>query len=233
MSETGRVGAQGGDIMAHVRSALVNATGKGGIWKQIGQERLGPVVSLVTAITAELDKASRVAEPLFAIVSVRQKSASAVLRRVHDDLWSALGKPATDAALSLLFPGGLAYYADGSADEAPDRMELLAQLLEAGVHPKLPPERAKASAAAVRTHANALRDAINAARIPRARLRLLERAAAVVTQSAEAEVASVRRRLMAEGIDEAEIDSVIPARPPSLAPAEPPPEIPPGGLKLA
>lgn len=213
-----------------VRRALENAAALGGSAKQICEERLGPVLSLVEMVTAQLDKARQEAEPRVTAINASKKSAAAILDAVHDDLWGAVGRPASDATLSLLFPGGTSYYAEGTADEQADRMELLAQLLSAGMHPRLPMEQARAAAKEVRGAAKALRDSVDAARTPRARVRLLERASEVVAQSAQKELSLLRRRLLAEGINEADIEAIYSGK--GVEKAETPP-VPEGGLKLA
>src|SRR5262245_29879905 len=98
------------DVSAHVRSVLAGATSIGGDAKRICEERLGPVLSLVEMVTAQLDKAREDAGPILAAVSANSRRARAVLERVNDDLWGAVGRPASDATLSLLFPGGTSYY---------------------------------------------------------------------------------------------------------------------------
>lgn len=125
--------------------------------------------------------------------------------------------------LSLLFPGGVGYYADGEDDEQPDRMDLLAELLEAGVHPRLDRAVAGERAKAVRGESALLRAAHDASRGPRLRLRLLDRVRTALGRSAQMELAHTKRRFRAEGYSEAEIHDVIPDRPrPTAAPVAPP-----------
>lgn len=220
--------AQGGDrargVAAEARSTLERAIAKGGPAQRICEERLGPALSLVETITNQLDRALEAQTPALASVSAASDRARSLLDAVYNAIKETLGKPMSDVALSLLFPGGTAYYAEGSADERPDQMELLAQLLEAGMHPRLPPERAREAAAEVRTGARGLREAVEASRIPRARVRLLERASDIVAQSAQNELSTLRRRLAAESVAESDIAWILKgeARP-----------IPEGGLKLA
>jgi hypothetical protein len=216
-------------VAADVRAAVARCSARGGTFKRVADERLGPVVSLIQTVGSELKKARDAATGVLDAVSVARKSAGARMEQVHEALWDALGRPPSDAAMSLLFPGGAAYYSDGSVDELPDRMDLLAGLLEAGVHPKVPPEKAKELAREVRVAARTLREAVDTARMPRARVRLLERAVLVVAESARTELSSLPKRLAAEGESEGDIDSVLAPR----APEEATPVVPPGGLKLA
>lgn len=64
-------------------------------------------------MTAQLEKARDVAEPLVAAGSSKSRSTHALLGEVSDELWNAVRRPASDAALSLLFPGRLGYYVEG------------------------------------------------------------------------------------------------------------------------
>jgi hypothetical protein len=216
-------------VAADVRAAIARCSARGGAFKRVADERLGPVVSLIETVGSELKKARDAATGVLEAVNAARKSATARIEQAHDALWEAIGKPSSDAAMSLLFPGGAAYYSDGSVDELPDRMDLLGGLLEAGVHPKVAPERAKEIAKDVRAAARTLREAVDAARMPRARVRLLERAVLVVAESARAELSSLGKRLAAEGESQDDIDSVLAPR--ATDGAAPP--VPPGGLKLA
>lgn len=211
-------------VAAEARSTLDRAIAKGGPAQRISEERLGPALSLVETITTQLDRALEAQSPALAAVSAASERARSLLDAVYNTIRDGIGRPAPDVALSLLFPGGTAYYAEGSAEERPDQMELLAQLLEAGMHPRLSPERAREAAADVRTAARGLREAVDASRIPRARVRLLERASDMVAQSAQNELSSLRRRLAAEGVSERDITWVLKGEERV---------VPEGGLKLA
>jgi hypothetical protein len=204
-------------LIAEVRATLARCAAKGGLYKNVAEERLLPVISVVLTISAELRRARESATGVLAQVSASSRQSCARLAKVYEALWEAIGKPPFDAAMSLLFPGGAGYYAEGSVDERPDRMDLLAELLEAGVHSKVAPDRAKALAKEVRDAAQSLRDATNAARMPRARVKLLERSVLVVAESVRAELAGLRKRLSAEGASEAEIDEVLQTSAPSGA----------------
>ncbi len=87
--------------------------------------------------------------PLAAAVVAKDAVADALLGRISDEIWNIVGRPAADPALAVLFPGGVAYYAEGATEAQPDRMEVLAQLLVAGIHPKLPKDKAASAAAEV------------------------------------------------------------------------------------
>ncbi|MEO5726309.1 MAG: hypothetical protein ABI134_24630 [Byssovorax sp.] len=138
--------------------------------------------------------------------------------KVSDDIWNDVGRPASDAALELLFPGGNAFYVDGDVTEQPDRMELLVELLKANVHPKLSPAVAQASIATITAESAALRAAVEGARPARAKLQLLDRVLTAVTRSAAIELGHFKRMLKANGFTEAEAHTMIPDR--SSSPAK-------------
>jgi hypothetical protein len=144
--------------------------------------------------------------------------------RVSDDVWNAIGRPAQDPAFDLLFPGGVAYYADGSIDEQPDRMDLLAELLELGIHPQLDAARGRALADEIRTAAAELRGQVDTTRPLRARLTLADRMETAIARSAQSALARLKRQWKADGKSEADIHSVIPDRPKpkKAAPGTPP-----------
>jgi hypothetical protein len=202
-------------ILAEARAALQAFAAKGGAWKRAAEEKLAPILSLLAGILAELAKARGAEAPVTAAVIAASERGEACIERVYGALKDALGRPAFDAAMAILFPGGTGFYTAGSADDQPDRMELLAQLLEAGVHPKVPIEAARALAKETRGAARALREAVDAARIPRARVRLLEEAVLVTAASAQAELVALGQLLESGGLNES-----TEAKDPPDAPAE-------------
>ena len=189
-------------ILAEARAALAACAARGGAWKRAAEDRLAPVLSLLAGILAELAKARGAEAPTAAAVTAASERAAASIERVFGALKGAPGRPSFDAAMAILFPGGTGFYTGGMPDEQPDRMELLAQLLEAGVHPKVPIEAARSLAKEARGAAQALREAVDAARIPRARVRLLEEAVLVAAKSAQAELVALGRLVEAGGISE-------------------------------
>jgi hypothetical protein len=134
-----------------------------------------------------------------------------------------VGRPASDPALSILFPGGIACYAGGDVEGQPDRMDLLAELLDASLHPRLPAIQAKAHAKEVRANAKVLRAAVDLARPARARVELLDRVRRAIATSAQVELSSLKRLYKVERFSESDIHAVIPDRPPTPKRTAPPP----------
>jgi hypothetical protein len=206
----GRVAALMGDvairdgteaaILAEARAALAAFAAKGGAWRRAAEEKLAPLLSLLAGVLSELAKARGAEAPAAAAVAAASEQAAACIERVYEALRDALGRPSFDAAMAILFPGGTGFYTAGSADEKPARMELLAQLLEAGVHPKVPLEAARALAKETRGAGRALREAVDAARIPTARVKLLEEAVLVAAAGAQAELIALGELLEAKGL---------------------------------
>lgn len=203
-------------ILAEARAALAAFAAKGGPWKRAAEEKLAPILSLLAGILAELAKARGAEAPAIAAVAAASDAGGMSIERVFGALRDALGRPSFDAAMAILFPGGTGFYEAGSADERVDRMELLAQLLEAGVHPKVSIEAARALAKEARGAARALREAVDAARIPRARVRLLEEAVLVTAASAQAELVALGNLLEAGAFGEAKEAPDAPAAGESL-----------------
>lgn len=212
------------DISADVRRTLANARAKGGNWQSLAKSRLGAVTPLLDTVEGRLEAAEAELVPLVAAVHARDDEADRLLGRISDEIWNEVGRPASDPALSILFPNGIAYYAEGVEQAQPGRMDLLAELLEANLHPRLPPEKAKAHAEAIRASAKALSDAVTAAAEPTARVELLTRIRRALASNAQAELAALKRVYRAERLSEADIHAVIPDRP---AGARKPPQAPP------
>lgn len=205
--------AAASDILADVRTTHTRATARGGKWQEHADTRLASVLALGAGIETQLATARDTAAPFIAAVNAENDRADDLLGRVSDDVWNAVGRPANDPVLSILFPGGFAYYAEGNTEQQPTRMEILAQLLEANLHPKLTPQQAQAYAADVRASATKLDKTLDDARLPVARVEVLERVYTAVARSAGIELANLKRMYKAEGFSESDIHTVIPDRP--------------------
>lgn len=221
MGEVIRKSAAAADIIADVRSALISARAKGGHWKSVAEERLAALTALIADVEQRLESTQRELAPLLAAVDAKDDEADRLLGRISDEIWNEVGRPANDPALSILFPGGIAYYANGDTAGQPDRMDLLAELLESGLHPRLSAERAKAHAQEVRSCAESFRTLIDGAARPNARLDMLTRVTRALASSGQAELANVKRLYKSHGFSEADIHTVIPDRPGVRAKKEP------------
>jgi len=121
------------DIFADANTACTRANARGGTWKALADQRIAPILALRASIDTQLEAARTVARPLLAVLDATDQRADDLLGKVSDDVWNAVGRPASDAALSVIFPGGYAYYAEGTVEGQPTRMELLARLLESNL----------------------------------------------------------------------------------------------------
>lgn len=213
MGELIRRTAAADDIIADVRATLTSAGAKGGTWKELAEQRLSGVVALIDNVETQLVKAEAKLEPLLAVVSAKSDDADAVLGHVSDEIWNEVGRPAADPALSVLFPGGIAYYSDGSVDKQPARMDLLAELLESRIHPRLSPEQVKAHAKDIRAASNELRGAVDAVAAPNERVELLQRVRRALATVAHADLTSLKRLYKNEHFSQSDIHGVIPDRP--------------------
>ena len=233
MGEIIRKRAAVDDIFDDVGTTHVNAVARGGIWKSVAEERLGPVLAAIGQTETELAQAEAQAIPLVAALEAENLKADRLLGKVSDDIWNAVGRPKSDPHFDVLFPGGFAHYADGDIEAQPARMAVLVELLRKGVHPALPTDVAAACADAVEAAMIALRDKLDAARVPRAKLATLARTRDALARSAQMALSGLKRIYRGHGLSEAEVHTVIPARarsyrkggatPKPADPAAPPP----------
>ena len=222
MGEVIRKSAAAPDIMADVRATHTNATARGGDWASESAARLGPVIALDDLVKARVKTAIEAAAPAAAALAAENDSADALLGQVSDAYWNAIGRPAHDPVADIVWPGGFAYYADGPVEDQPDKMDLLADLLEAGLHPKLTPAQGSAFATSVRTGSASLRAKVEAARPLTARVALAEKMEIAIAKSAQVSLANLKRTWKTNGKSETEIHAVIPDRPaPRKAAAKP------------
>lgn len=213
MGEVIRAGAATDDIFEDLRTTLKNASAKGGEAKDLALERLGPVRILIDTVDADLAAAATALEEPAAELKAENDRADAVIDRTYDDIWNDLGRPATDRYLTLIFPGGAGYYTDGDTFDQPQRMELLARLLERKLHPKLTAEQCTAYAQRIRDAASALAVDVEAVRLPIAQVKLLERLRTALGRTAQFDLGALKRDYKNAGMTEAQIHAIIPDRP--------------------
>lgn len=206
-------GAAAADIIDDVRTTVTRATSKGGKWQEVAQARLGPTLRLADSIATRLRAATDAHAPLVAARDAVDAESDALLGEIYDTSWNTVGRPGSDPFLDVLFPGGSSWYADGPDEDQPVRMEILAELFDAAIHPSIPAAAAASDAARLRAKAAAYASANDALRGPAARVRQLERVQQAVARSAHTALAATKRAYRAENFSEADIHTVIPDRP--------------------
>jgi hypothetical protein len=200
-------------IFVDFKEAVTNSAALGGKAAEIAAEALTPVEAMIDEVDADLLSARKTALPLLAAVDVARAKASEAVHITHDLAWNHVGRAKFDAKFALLFPNGARHYIEGAADELPNRMELLAQLFEKGMHPKLTKEQNKASAETLRAAAKAHREAIEAAREPATKVDLLTRTRMSMGRFAHGALTNFKRLLKIAGFTEAQIHAIIPSHP--------------------
>jgi hypothetical protein len=215
------------DIASDCRSTLNAAGARGAVFRPLAEQYLRAPLAVFELVERRLQSANETLAPLTAMLDAMDDAADALLGRLSDEIWNDVGRPASDPIYSLLFPEGVTFYTDGPDAEQPARMELLAELLEANLHPKLDGKRAKAIAKQIRESAKTLRAAVEATTMPRAQATMLGRARTAVARSLQMSLVSLKRHYRAAGHSEAEIHSIIPHRARSHGKTPPAPPSPP------
>jgi hypothetical protein len=211
------------DIMADVAMTYARAKARGGKWLEHADRMLGNSLNLAESLVGRRRAALDEMLPLAAALDAQDEHADRFIGQISDEVWNLLGRPAFDPTYDVVFPNGINYYTGGPDDEQPDRMELLAELLEMNVISRISADQARAFAQRVRDEEAAYRKVLDQTAIPRARLQLLDRAKIALVQSAQIALAHLKRLYRAEGFSEAEIHTVIPDRPRKRASTLPPP----------
>lgn len=229
MGEVIRKDAAADDIIADVRAAAIDAATKEDKLKALAEELLSPLVKLIDAVDVRRKDAAKVAAPIVAAISTEDNTADKLLLDVHDVIYNALKRPANDPALAILYPGGTTVYTEGPNEEQPDRMDLLAELLEAAIHPRLDASTATASATRVRSEAETYRALVDSSRKPLARVKLLDKVWIAIARIGQISLTRLKKRYLAEGFTEVQVHTVIPDRPRPSGPPAPAPTMPPAG----
>lgn len=207
-------------IFEAARTTVTNATAKGGAWESRATERLGATLALVERISAQRAAVARELDGHWAAIEAEDDKADAVIGRVSDDVWNDVGRPAADPVLTVFFPGGVEAYSEGDVDEQPMRMELLATLLESGLHPRLAKEKGAEYAARVREAATPLAAVVERAHKPAAQLALYDKVLDALARVTQGELTKLKRGWQSEGFSGPEIHAVIPSVPKKAKRAE-------------
>ena len=213
--------ASTGDITTDANKTLTNATTRGGRWKELAESRLSAPCALFAQFDTQHKAAVLAHAPNAAMVVTLNQQADKKIGKVYDTVWNEVGRPGTDAALSVIFPDDTGGYTEGDTPEHPDRMRVLVTLLGAGIHPKLSAATANTFAAEISSEADALEAAVNAARQTGAKVKVLGRVRTALGKVVHAELTNLKRLYKAEGFSEAEIHAVIPDRPSKTKKTEP------------
>lgn len=200
-------------IMGDVTITLDRAKARGGKWYELAQKMLANSINLAGATEEQRRTAAEELRPLMAAVAAQDEVADRLIGQISDDCWNKIGRPAFDPTFDVVFPNGISYYTGGPDAEQPDRMDLLAHLLEMNVMLRLPAEDAKAMAAKLREASAAYRKVLAPVAGPRTRVQMYERAKTAVAHTAQIALAHLKRLYRAEGFTEAEIHAVIPDHP--------------------
>lgn len=217
MGEIIRKDAAVEDILSDVRTTHTRAAMRGGIWKDLSEARLGPVLAVIAAMENKYRAAEEKQTPALAKRDAVADSAEKLIGRVADDFFNELGRPASDPFLSLLFPGGIQWYTKGDTDGLPARMGLLVGLLRTIKHPQLAEATMTAAADEIDAAIQALKPAVDEASLAWLEADMLGRVRAILARSAQLELAALKRLYKGHGLREAEIHEVIPSRARSTA----------------
>jgi hypothetical protein len=209
MGEVIRKTAAADDIVADGRAAHTAAQARGGTYKTLSEQTLSAPLKLIDMVEKRLSAMAAKANPLIAAQDHIDDEVDGFIARVSDDIWNDIGRPAADPVYETMFPSGITFYTDGPDDAQPARMELLADLLEAKLHPKLDAKKAKQYAAEVREAAQTLEAAVDAARKPRTQLAMYGRMKIAAARNVQMGLTNFKRMLKIAGMSETEIHSVI------------------------
>ncbi|MBL9009043.1 MAG: hypothetical protein JNJ46_32580 [Myxococcales bacterium] len=228
MGEIIRKTAAAEDIVADAKQSFVRAQARGGLYQAAAEQTLKPALALFDAVDTKWQAQEASLAPLLAAHTTCDDQADALIGRIADAVWNDVGRPApgVDGSYDLLFPSGIPFYTDGPDDEQPERMLLLADLLESGLHPRIEPKQAKSYAKQLRDAAADLEKSLQTFWQPRIRLAMYGRMRTAAARNTQAALSRFKRLLRAQDVSEPDIHTIIPDRPAPVkkpeAPKEPP-----------
>lgn len=213
MGEVVRRTAAAETILADLHTTFTNAVARGGDWQPAAEARLGPLVTLSKSVKVRVTEAETALAPALAQLDAANEEGDDLVGRISDNIWNDVGRPGQDPALDIILPGGIGYYTEGDVEEQPVRMNLFADLLESGIHPRLDAAKATAYATQIRQSAVRIEEKVDAARPLNARLALAKRMEQAIARTAAVALSRLKSQWKADGKTETEIHEVIPDRP--------------------
>jgi hypothetical protein len=202
-----------GDIIEDLRTTLSNATSRGGSLHTDAERFCKEVLQLVDEVALQQASLEAAIEPLQAAVAAADSDADDLLAALYDETFTTVGRPASDPFLTLLYPNGSSAYTEGPTSEQPERMRLLAKLLERKVHPAIPEARLPDMIRSIRESADQLQAAVVAAQGPEIQLQMLEKMHTVLARSGQIQLTRLKKYWKALGLSEADVHQIIPDRP--------------------
>jgi hypothetical protein len=210
-------------IMGDVATTYSRAQARGGKWAELAEKMLGNQLKLAATLADQRRAADAELRPMLAALDAQDDHADKLIGQISDEVWNAIDRPAFDPTYDVVFPNGISYYTGGPDAEQPDRMDLLAQLIEMNMIKRLTPDQCKSFAQRVRDESAAYRKVLSQVAAPRARVQMFDRATTALAQSSQMALSHLKRLYRAEGFTEAEIHTVIPDRPRKKASSTTPP----------
>jgi hypothetical protein len=200
-------------IMGDVATTHSRALARGGKWAELAERMLGNQLALAATLAEQRRSADAELRPMIAALDAQDDHADRLIGQISDEVWNAIDRPAFDPTYDVVFPNGIIYYTGGPDAEQPDRMDLLAQLIEMKMIKRLSPEQCSSFAQRVRDESAAYRKLLGQVAAPRARVQMFDRATTALAQSSQMALSHLKRLYRAEGFSEADIHTVIPDRP--------------------
>jgi hypothetical protein len=199
------------DIIDAIRASLANARARGEPWRVHVEEHLGGVEALLDKLTAGRGAVNGQLTQYEAEIAEHSRKANVFIEETADKIWDRMGRPTNDPLYRILFfPVEGELLTGAPSEEQPDRMDLLADMIMAGVYAPLDTEVATAVASEIQKQASAYYIVVDNARRLRRKLKILDALEELIARTGHVQHANLRRSLRAEGFAEAEIHEVVP-----------------------
>lgn len=196
------------EIIDAVTSALANARIEGEPYKSKAEEYLGPFETILLRISLERMDTRNALHEVQTTLDRLTRQAEATLDKKADELWEHLGSPDYDPIYNLMFPSAPPSTTDARAFA--ERLSLVADLLSAGMHPKIDRTRAAFAAQEIRQISEEFHEQLYVLLKHQGRDTALDNLEASVARIGLLELGSLRRALRGCGADENRIKSVVP-----------------------
>jgi hypothetical protein len=199
------------DIIDTIRASLANARGRGERWKAHVEEHLGGIEGLLDKLEAGRAAVKERIGQFQAEMAEQSRQADVFIEEMADDIWDRLGRPTNDPLYQVLFfPVEGQLLKEAPSEEQPDRMDLLADMIEAGVYAPLDTEGAKEFASEIRKRSSAYYIVADNLRRLWRKLKILDALEELIARTGHVQHSNLRRRLREAGFGEAEIREVVP-----------------------
>ncbi len=197
------------EMLEAIMTTLSNARTEGEPYQSQAEQHLGPIEAIIFHIARERHDVDTALKLENDELDQCDEQIDTAIHSYADEIWDQLGCPDYDPIFNILFPQSAAKVTIHR--EGAQRLFVLADMLEKGIHPQIDRTLASRIAQEIRTLGTRYQEHEYAHSKHQFRKSALDTLEASVARIGLLQLGTLRRTLRANGIDDTQIRAVVPA----------------------